>query len=63
MLIIFKLIFNHTQFLQSTQFEEILILMNAFTVQFMNFSTGKMREETWMMFKNAFSTMSVISFD
>ena len=63
MLIIFKLIFNHTQFLQSTQFEEILILMNAFTVQFMNFSTSKMREETWMMFKYAFSTMSVISFD
>lgn len=47
MLIIFKLIFNHTQFLQSTQFEEILILMNTFTVHFMNFSTGEMREEIW----------------
>lgn len=43
MLIIFKLIFNHTQFLQSTQFEEILILMNAFTVHFMNFSTGEVK--------------------
>lgn len=32
MLIIFKLIFNHTQFLQSAQFEETLILMNTFTV-------------------------------
>lgn len=32
MLIIFKLIFNHTQFLQSAQFEEILTLMNTFTV-------------------------------
>lgn len=32
MLIIFKLIFNHSQFLKSTQFEEILILMNTFAV-------------------------------
>lgn len=32
MLMIFKLIFNHTQFLQSTQFEEILILMNTLAV-------------------------------
>lgn len=32
MLIIFRLIFNHTHFLQSTQFEEILILINTFTV-------------------------------
>lgn len=32
MLIIFKLIFNHLQFLKSTQFEEIVILMNTFTL-------------------------------
>lgn len=32
MLIIFKLIFNHSQFLKSTHFEEILTLMNTFTV-------------------------------
>lgn len=43
MLIIFKLIFNQTQFPHSASFEETLVLMNMFSLQFMNVGGGEMR--------------------
>ena len=55
MLIIFKLIFNHILFLQSTLCEEIPILMNMHYSFIELQQVSVMKEETWAMLKNAMS--------